>query len=82
MGSKAAIKKEELLFFKAEFLKEQKNMLIRDKLSPVFQHGFFRSEENVDLHNLSEVVWKMFIFTISNNVLLGVVVNWSNAMVL
>ena len=33
-------------------------ILIGDKLLPVFQHGFLRSEENVDLHNLSEVVWE------------------------
>ena len=25
----------------------------RRQVSPVFQHGFLRSEENVDLHNLS-----------------------------
>ena len=35
------------------FLIKQKNILVEDKFSPVFQHGFLRSEENVDLHNLS-----------------------------
>ena len=49
-----------LCFFKAEkrfrILKEQKNILVEDKLLPVFQHGFLRSEENVDHHNLSESV--------------------------
>ena len=26
------------------------NILVEDELLPVFQHGFLRSEENVDLH--------------------------------
>ena len=33
------------------FLKKQKNILVEDKYSPVFQHDFLQSEENVDLHN-------------------------------
>ena len=31
--------------------KKTENYLVEDKLLPVFQHGFLRSEENVDLHN-------------------------------
>ena len=30
---------------------KQTNVLAEDKLLPVFQCGFLRSEENVDLHN-------------------------------
>ena len=42
----------------------EKIFSVRDKILPVFQHGFLRSEENVDLHNLSEMFGKMFIFLI------------------
>ena len=34
------------------------NILLQDKLLPLFQHGFLRSAENVDLHNLGGVVWE------------------------
>ena len=42
-------------FFKAElgsiFSKNRIFFSVEDKLSPVIQHGFLRSAENVDLHN-------------------------------
>ena len=37
---------------------EQKNISVEDKLLPVFQHGFLRSAENVDILDLSDNVWK------------------------
>ena len=33
-----------------KFLKHRTNILLKDKLSPDFCHGFFWSEENVDLN--------------------------------
>ena len=34
-----------------DFLKNRTYILIKDKLSPVFKHGFFWSEENVKLNH-------------------------------
>ena len=46
--------------FKAElgsdFSKRTEKYFSRRQAFTVFQHGFLRSEENVDLHNLSESV--------------------------
>ena len=36
------------------------NILFGDKLSPVFQHGFLRSVENVYLHNLLVLFGKYY----------------------
>ena len=33
-----------------QFSQETEKYLVEDKLLPVFQHGFLRSEENVELH--------------------------------
>ena len=42
------------------FLKKTmtENYLVEDKLLPVFQHGFLRPEENVDLHNVGVKCWR------------------------
>ena len=44
------------LKYRLVYSKNRKNILVENKLLPVFQHGFLRSEENVDPHNLSESV--------------------------
>ena len=51
---------ESLQYFKLKQVQNSlitENILLQDNLLPVFQHGFLRSAENVDLHNLVGVVW-------------------------
>ena len=38
-------------FKQFQFSQETENISVEDMLLPVFQHGFIRSEKNVDLHN-------------------------------
>ena len=44
----------------SNFLFKQKIFLFGDKLSPVIQHGFLRSAENVYLHNLLVLFGKYY----------------------
>ena len=47
-----------------DFLLKQEIFLFGDKLSPVFQHGFLRSAENVYLHNLLVLFGKILFHKI------------------
>ena len=42
------------------FLSKQKLFCVEVKLSPVFQHGFLRTAENVYIHKFYGVIWKKF----------------------
>ena len=61
--------------------KEQKIISVKDKLLPVFQHGFLRSAENIDLHILSDTVWENVNLHNINTVVTCAVVKYSYAMV-
>ena len=54
-----------------DFLLKQKIFLFGDKLSPVFQHGFLRSAENVYLHNLLVLFGKILFHIIFPDIIIG-----------
>ena len=54
-----------------DFLLKQKIFLFGDKLSPVFQHGFLKSAENVYLYNLLVLFGKILFHIILSGTIIG-----------
>ena len=55
----------------SNFLLKQKIFLFGDKLLPIIQHGFFRSAENVYLHNLLALFGKILFPIILSGGIVG-----------
>ena len=55
----------------SNFLLKQKIFLFGDRFSPVFQHGFLRSAENVYLYNLLVLFGKILFHIILSGGIVG-----------
>ena len=55
----------------SNFLLKQTMFLFGDKFSPVFQHGFLMSAENVYLHNLLVLFGKILFHIILSGGIIG-----------